>query len=420
VRRPDQRGVTVTRNFGNDRRLVVSSQLTANGRRQLVAYSVKKDPAAGTQTRIYGDGRRVVIGRDFVTRSGPRQLTVTTRRDGLREVLLPNGRSVYRDRFALRDWRGLRQRVIIRTVAITIVGGAAVALARPLEQVFLPVPYNGVTIYPYVPAEFPADFYDPFLVAFSTPLAVGPDCAFCPPPVLDFDTPVGAYADPLDLIADMVLAEAVEDGAAEASLAGPDTAPDPDVAAVAGEVATLQQEIQTAEQSNDQLRSELSDQQAQIDALKQSAAAPGPASAKQKLHVPQDVREQVRAQVKEDILLHQQQKPLALNDIIASAEAQKYVFQIADLIDATDAETGEACALTVGDLITFDQVPAPGEAAAKARVVAGKAEGCAPGTLVTVSLGDLQDMLNAFNEHVEDGMKKVHDKVAALEPKRTN
>jgi hypothetical protein len=419
VRRTDQRGVTITRNLGNDRRLVVTSQLGSNGRRQVVAYSWKKDPATGTQTRVYSDGRREVIGRDFVMRSGPRQLTVTIRRDGLREAFLPNGRRLFGDRFGFHLWHGRNERVIIRTVATVIIGGAAVALATPIEQFFLIVTYDGIVLRPYIPVVFAAGFYDPFWQPFAMPIAIGPACGFCPPPVLDYGAPVAAYADPIDLIADMVLADGIEDAAGEAAAAGP--APtDPEVAALSDEVGALQQQIQAAEQSNTQLRSELAAQQAQIDALKQAqAAAPPVPPAKAKLRIPRDVHDQVRSQVKDDIALHQQQKPLSLTDVIASAQAAKYVFQVADLIDATDADTGETCALTSGDLLTFDQVPAAGEAAAKVRVVAGKAGSCAAGAVVTVSLGDLQDMLNAFSQRVEADMKKVHDQVAAATPKPT-
>ena len=59
---------------------------------QTAAFLRKTDPKSGVETRAYLDGRRVTTGRDFVTRSGPHQLTVTAYHDGRRLLSLPDHR----------------------------------------------------------------------------------------------------------------------------------------------------------------------------------------------------------------------------------------------------------------------------------------------------------------------------------------
>ncbi len=417
--------------------MVVTAQRLANGQQRAVAYLQTRDAAAGTQTRTYLDGHRVTVGPDFVTRSGPRQYTVTTHRDGLRDVSLPDGRPLFRERFGTYAWReGHPERVIYRDVSALIVAGQVIALGVPIVQIYAIVPYSGVVIYPYVPFAFVPAFYTPFLVPFATPLVIVPGCPFCPPPVVAFAEPVTTYADPVDLVGDLVLADAVQDGDAGVVSTEPPPAPDPAVAQLADEVDALQQQIKTAAAANDALQAQLADQQAQLDSLHQLSAPPQPAppptpsspspspspssasppSPAAPMSIPEPVRQQVHQQVREDIALHQQQQLLSLVDVIASADAQNYVFQIGDLIDTTEADSGEACTLITGDLVKFDQVPADGDAAARMRVVTSRSGSCSSNTVVQVSLTDLQEMLNAFSQRLEDSMKKVHDQVAAAAP----
>jgi hypothetical protein len=394
VNRPDRRGFTLTQGNAGGHQIVVSALPSPDGRPRVAAYSRTNDPSKGTETRVYLDGRHVTTGPDFVTRSAPRQPSVTTHRDGLREAALPDGRPLFRERFTTIDRQGHQQRAIVRSVfAVGAAGAAAAALATPLEQVYLLVPFHGVTIRPYVPVVFVPDFYEPLLTPLAAPIPV--DCGYCPPPVIDFDEPETGYADPVDLVADLVLAGAVADGIGDAAPGGPD----PDAQALASEVGGLLA-------ANDALQDQLPDLQAAIAAPADAAPVP----------VPEAVREQVRREVREDIALHRQQLPLSLVDIAAEAQARAYVFQVADLLDATDAGSGEACGLTTGDLLKFDIAPAEEDQSARMRVVTAKAGSCAAGTVVDVSLGDLQDMLNGFSQRVEQAMQKVHDAVIPVDP----
>ena len=75
-----QDGFSVHRRNTDGSQVVVNSHVQSNGQRNVVAYQVTQNQQAGTQTQLFMDGRRTVVGRDFVTRSVPHQPTVTTSR----------------------------------------------------------------------------------------------------------------------------------------------------------------------------------------------------------------------------------------------------------------------------------------------------------------------------------------------------
>ena len=124
------------------------------------------------------------------------------------------------------------------------------------------------------------------------------------------------------------------------------------------------------------------------------------------------MHQQIRSQVKDEIALHQEQKALSIADVMAAAQVQNHIFQVGDMIDATDSATREECPLTTGDLINFAALPGEGEVAAAMNVVTSKSGSCRPGSVVQVGLTDLQEMLNAFSLRLEANMQKVHDYAA--------
>jgi hypothetical protein len=420
--RPGGAGVVINHVRPDGSRVVVEQHAVPGGGRQVVAYSETRDAARGTQTRVYTDGRRLTTGRDFVQFSAPRGLTVTRFNNGLHAAYLPNGRPVFRDQFIERGG----QRAIQRTVFTSIVAGTAIALGVPLIQVFGVTPYGGVMIYPYYPVVYQPVYYGMFLSPFPAPVIYGPACLICPPPVVAFGAPIVAYTDPEDLVGDLQIATAFDDGETELDVANepppppgfappPDLPPPPsdaDVSALQQEVAALQQQVADQAASNADLQAQLAAQQDTTAALQSQVAAQQAAAQKTAVRVPEDVRQQMHREVKEDIALHQQQHPLALPDVMASAEAQNYIFQVSDTIDATTADSGEACSLSTGDLIKFDAVPQGSDPAAPMRVVTSKPGSCGAGAVVQVSVSDLQGMLNGFSERLEANMQKVHDQYA--------
>jgi hypothetical protein len=420
--RPGGAGVVINHTRPDGSRVVVEQHAAAGGGRQVVAYRESRDAARGTQTRVYTDGHRLTTGQGFVQVSAPRQMTVTRFNNGLNAAYLPNGRPVFRDQFIQRGG----QRAIQRTVFTSIVAGRPVALGVPVVRVYAVSPFRGVVIYPYYPVVYQPVYYGMFLSPFPVAVAYGPACLLCPSPVVAFGAPIVAYTDPEDLVGDLQIATAFDDGESELDVADlpppppgyappPDLPPPPsdaDISDLQQEVASLQQQVSDQAATNADLQAQLAAQQDKTAALQAQAAAQQAAARKATVRVPEDVRQQVRREVKEDIALHQQQQPLALPHVMASAEAQNYIFQVSDTIDATTADTGEACSLSTGDLIKFDAVPQGNDPSAPMRVVTSKPGSCGAGAVVQVGMSDLQDMLNGFSERLEANMQKVHDQYA--------
>ena len=125
----------------------------------------------------------------------------------------------------------------------------------------------------------------------------------------------------------------------------------------------------------------------------------------------------MRRQVRENVALHQQHKPLILTDIIASNEAQAYVFQVGTMIKATTGQ--EECTLIAGDLLMFDQVPNDTDTVASLRVVTSRPESCPAGGTVKIGFADLQDMLNTFGQRMERSIKRVGTNVVTQSSKKT-
>jgi endonuclease YncB( thermonuclease family) len=413
--RENRLGFTVTRPTPRGE-VVLEREARPGSRPQSIAFLKTRDPATGVETRTYLDGRRISVGRDFISRSGPHQAAVLTRSNGLREASLPDRRLIYREQFGIGP-KG--ERLVMRAVQTAMIGGAMVTLGAPRMRTYSVIPFQGTAIHRYQPYFSEPPWYRPFLAPFPKPMPVGPECPFCPPPVVAFFEPVVAYTDPSDLLGDLVLAGAVQEQAVLlAATAGP--APgDPEIDALAAEIGSLQQQLADWGRSNEALRASLAEQQVELQDLEQELASqtraeqPNP-----KLAVPESVRRQVRRQVQQCIALHAEKKPLSLPDVIASADARNYVFQVGDRIDAAQFGSGEPCTLTGGDLVRLTEVPTEADAA-KIVVVASKPGGCAVGTVIGASMPELQEMLNGFSQRLEAGMKRVHDRVEILPVKQS-
>jgi hypothetical protein len=411
--KPNHGGIVVEQKKQDGSQVVVSAHSSATGHRELIAYQRIDDPARGTQARVYLDGHRVVRGHDFVTYAAPHRLTVTRFNDGRRDEFLPDGRRVSREEFAvIRDHDGRQERILRQTVFAAVIAGTAMALDVPVVNVYHVVPYHGVAIYTYTPVIYQPPFYDAFGSPYPAPIAVAYGCPYCPSAAVAYDVPPATYSDPTELVADLQLSSAMDDG----MNALPATLPDPAVQDLQTDVAALQDQIAAASATNEELKARLADQQDEVVALqtKVGELQQNAATEKQPVHVSNAVRQQIRKEVQQDIALHKEEKPLSLVDIIASAEARDYIFQISEAIDATTADDGEECLLTTGDLVKFEQTPGADDAAAQMKVVTSKPTSCKAGDVIQVSLADLQEMLNGFSQRLEANMSKVHDQVASL------
>ncbi|MBF0095972.1 MAG: hypothetical protein HQM04_09360 [Magnetococcales bacterium] len=401
---------------------------SGKGRPNVEVYRYKRDAENGAQSRDYADGRRVVVARDSVTHVEPQRMTLTTYNNGLRSAYLPaerigRGASEHKQRyfqeeFATKVYHGHAQRMIRRTLYAFLEGARVVVLPQPQVLWYAPVVVRRVEVYSYYPVLWQPTIYDLLLQPLATPLVVTRECPWCPPPVVVYSNPVSTYRQPVDLLSDWQLSGAMYDGMVWSNAAAmpEQTATEQ---ALSDSVRQLQQQLAEALQENDTLRSELASQQQQWDAIvhwgQSASLSPGEADNGPELPqvtVPERVRQQVRRQVQEEIVRHQEQKPNSLAELLASDRAQQTLFQVADRLDVTDAESGMPCLLSTGDLLQLQHLPGAEESIAAMKVVTGKATSCPVGSVVHVGMADLQEMLNAFTQRLEKNVQKLSEQVA--------
>jgi hypothetical protein len=138
------------------------------------------------------------------------------------------------------------------------------------------------------------------------------------------------------------------------------------------------------------------------------------ATAGDTLAVPEDVRSQIHKEVRLSLAEHANEHPLTLIDIIQSGYSRIYLFQVAGAIDTSSVITGDSCALGSGDLLAFASLgDAQQRPTAQMKVVTAGAGHCLSLDIVEVSIGDLQDMLNTFNQRLEENIHKLNACVAA-------
>ena len=122
-----------------------------------------------------------------------------------------------------------------------------------------------------------------------------------------------------------------------------------------------------------------------------------------------DVKEQIKTQVEAEVKAHDDQAPVALDSILSDT---KHIFAVSADLDVTTAD-GAACALTDGDLIRLANAVGADDQTATMAVVTSKKGSCAAGSLVTISLTDLQNFQNEFSARVEKGMAKMKTEAPA-------
>lgn len=420
---PGSRTVTAVRREPNGSQLFLESHVQQNGLRRMTAYRITRNASAGTMSRLYMDGRKVTVGRDFVLRSQPRHLTVVTRGNGLREASLPNGRPVFRDRFeTVADARG--HRAVVRTVYARVHDGRAWALRHPVTQVFHLVPFHGADLYVYQPWAPPVGFYEPFVAAIPAPLPPVIACPACMDSgeVAFADAPE-PYTDPGAMLADNVIAGGIHDGVngSQDDVSPPDAEDDANVPPVALGNSDPDPELAKMAVDSSQLETQLASTQAQDADLSGSSSPKRPAQSDAQhsgpVRVSSEVRDQVRKQVKYDVSLQKTGQPLSLDNVLQSKSPGNYIFQVSEMISTADISAGDECVLSTGDLIRFDQIPGESDPVARMRVITSKDGSCQAGTVVQIGLSDLQNMLNGFSQRLEMAMRDTHNKVATTAPR---
>jgi hypothetical protein len=116
----------------------------------------------------------------------------------------------------------------------------------------------------------------------------------------------------------------------------------------------------------------------------------------------------MRKQVRLSIAQHSNNHALTLSDVVHSGYARIYLFQVGSSLDAVSAIAGDHCELGSGDLLSIaDQGFKDDRPTAQMKVVLARPGHCLTQDTVEVSLSDLQEMLNTFNERLESNIRKL-------------
>jgi len=396
----DHKSFDIRHKNSDGSQMVISQRLLPDGSKRVTGFRETDNARDGTSTRIYSDGRRVTQGRDFERRSVGK-MDFVTKRDGLREAVLSDGRPVFRDRYAAyRDRDGSERRMIERTRYVHWSHGHIESHDRPMVRRYDVGDIYGAPVALYRPSRYAPDYYRGFHSRFLAPVVVATAAAAA---WAAFATPVTSYDDPVALMGDMQISSGFEEAYADSSYSGATPLYDqPDAVALRSQMLAVQQQVNTSVQGNAALK----DQLAGVDVQAASAQVQQAVSSAVPVQISEDVRQQVRQQVRLSVAMHQNGRSLVLSDVLASGYAKIFLFQTAQPVNV-DAVSGGDCFLNTGDLIGFSTLPAAGSPVAEMNVIASGSNSCRLGERVQVRLTELQEMLNGFSERVEDNMQRV-------------
>ena len=454
-------GYTAVNRLSAHASIVVEQHVDARGQGHLNAYRQTTSFDGRTTTRLYTNGRRTIDAATFHSSgfvSGPQFVNY---HNGLHAAYLPDGRPLYAENFVKTGASvgGGAPTIVQRTIYATTVSGQVRELAMPIRRFYTVTQFRGYNTFVYRPLLYGAAVFAVLYAPFAFPIAVGPQCLVCPDPGVAFAVPPERYSDPIDLLGDMQVADAVADqgvppvdesdadqssplpagdGAPAASdqpmnpqdvppPPPPLPPPPPELTAAATGSGAGAADLEQLKQQAGELQAQAlahadltpatanasDDQPAAlvVPAAAVTAVEPPSGSA---LAVPEDVRSQIHKEVRLSVAQHANDHPLTLIDIMQSGYSRIYVFQVASEIDTTSVITGDGCALGSGDLLAFSSLDdAPQRPAAQMKVIAARPDHCLSHDTVEVSIGDLQDMLNTFNQRLEQNMHKLQSCVAA-------
>jgi len=385
--------------------MVISQKLMPDGTKKVSGFQQTEDLRSGTTNRIYANGQRVTVGKDFERLSVGSGPAFVTKRNGLREAVLPDGRPAFQDRFAsFRDRDGGERRVIERTHYAHWSHGRPHYVDRPFVRFYDVGHIHGAPVAYYRPARFGYVEYRPFYQRFAVPLALASVVTVGAVAAVAFASQDTSYDDPMALMGDMQIASGFEEGYGYLPPSGTTQFYEtPEGVALRGQMAEVQQQVKVNVKGNPTLAQQLGEVDLQASSLQVQQEVGNAVP----VQIPEEVRQQVRKQVRLSVAMHQNGRPLMLDDVLASGYAKIYLFQTAYPLNVGDLSAGGECFLMPGDLIGFSSLPAANSPFAEMKVVASGANSCQTGGVVEVRLTDLQEMLNGFSERVEDNMKRV-------------
>lgn len=119
--------------------------------------------------------------------------------------------------------------------------------------------------------------------------------------------------------------------------------------------------------------------------------------------ISEPVKEELRAQVEQTAKAYQAEQSLSLEQVV---QDPGYLF-VVDTPMSVISDAGTTCALSGGDVIKAATMIDPTSPVASMTIVTSKNHECPAGTQISVSLPDLQEMLNSFGQKVDDGMNEL-------------
>ena len=387
IPRGDRRGADPARTPNDGTRTVITQTVGPDGSQRVMGYRQIEDGRNGTTTRIYGDGRRVVWGPDFERRSIGNGVGFVTRHDGRREATLPDGRPIFHDRYIpARDTAGAQRQQIERTRYVRWWRGRPVFDSRPLVRYYDAGYFHGAPVAYYRPQRLAPRYHGIYVSPIVVPV---PITAFGPVDEwVIFASSPQVYHDPAVLMGDMQIWSGFEQGFAYSSV-WPGTGLSSALSA-RGMAAQPQQQMWGFDPK---------------DAARHGYQQPANLAAP--VAVSEEIRLRVREQVRATVALLNAGSPLTLGHVLAAPDVAAYLFQTAQPLMVPDLSGGGECFLNTGDLIRFFAPPDDVSGFATMTVVASAPNSCSPGSVVPVSLGELQEMLNGFVERLEDNLQRV-------------
>jgi hypothetical protein len=432
--RANDSGYRAVRTTADGAHVVVEERRLPGGAGIVTAY--KESKSGATVSRLYTDGRVVTNGTYFRSRGvigGPKFVKYD---NGLHAAYLANGRPLYAEQFRdITRPSGETLRVVQRTTLVPVGrngGSTAVVRFYTLNTV------KSINYVVYQPLPYRAEFYLGLYRPFVGSLMVKMICPLCPPPTAEFEDAFLAYAEPMDLVADLAMSDATNDDIApevpapanvlqdvgnpvgadfdlEANLPPP---PPEMVAAEEAFKGSGDEQVADLRITATNLRQGIANSaelglaatvtKAQFSEVSYSPAAPNSATSNAPpILIPDYARTQLRKEARLSVALQQNQRQLFLPDVISSEYAKVFVFQATTPIDVTESGGDDQCTLSGGDLIRFARIPAATDAVATVKVISSRVGHCRPDAIVELGASDLQDMMNAFTERLEREKMRV-------------
>jgi hypothetical protein len=127
-----------------------------------------------------------------------------------------------------------------------------------------------------------------------------------------------------------------------------------------------------------------------------------------------EIKNQIANEVKQEVADDKaasgdQAQESSNNEIVSALSRQNYIFVVANNLDVTTADE-QTCGLQPGDTLQNAYPAGSGATVVEMRVASSKRKDCPAGVMVSVSVQDLQEMLNGFHAQVESGLETLQAK----------